>query len=48
MLYMLYVPCKEDNMDAVVTGRMPAGKKEAGALVLRDLGMTSSQAINWL
>ncbi|MBO4365573.1 MAG: RelB/DinJ family addiction module antitoxin [Eggerthellaceae bacterium] len=35
-------------MDAMVTGRMPAGKKEAGNVVLRDLGITASQAINWL
>ena len=34
-------------MDAMVTGRMPAGKKEAGNAVLRDLGMSASQAINW-
>ncbi|WP_350454008.1 hypothetical protein [Slackia heliotrinireducens] len=35
-------------MDAMVTGRMPAGKKDEGVAVLRELGMTSSQAINWL
>lgn len=35
-------------MDAMVTGRMPAGKKEAGNAVLRELGMSASQAINWL
>ena len=35
-------------MDAMVTGRMPAGKKEAGNVVLRELGMSASQAINWL
>ena len=35
-------------MDAMVTGRMPAGKKEAGSAVLRELGMSASQAINWL
>ena len=35
-------------MDAMVTARMPAGKKEAGARVLKELGLTASQAINML
>lgn len=35
-------------MDAMVTARMPAGKKEAGNAVLRELGMSASQVINQL
>lgn len=35
-------------MDAMVTARMPQGKKEAGAEVLRSLGTTSSRVINKL
>lgn len=34
------------TMDAMVTGRMPVGKKESGNGVLRALGLTTSQAIN--
>ena len=33
-------------MDAMVTARMPVGKKEAGAEVLRGLGLSASQLIN--
>ena len=33
-------------MDAMVTARMPQGKKEAAAAVLKELGLTASQAIN--
>lgn len=33
-------------MDAMVTARMPVGKKEAGAEVLESLGLTASQFIN--
>lgn len=36
------------TMDAMVTGRMPAGKKEMGNGILKGLGMTASQAINEL
>lgn len=32
--------------DAMVTGRMDAGKKSRGARVLNDAGLTASQAIN--
>lgn len=32
--------------DAMVTGRMPIGKKAAGNAVLKDAGMNTSQAIN--
>ena len=35
-------------MDAMVTARMPQGKKEAGVEVLRSLGTTSSTVINEL
>lgn len=35
-------------MDAMVTARMSVGKKEAGGAVLRELGLTASQAINEL
>ncbi len=35
-------------MDAMVTGRMAPGKKEAGNLVLAELGLTASQVINEL
>lgn len=34
--------------DAMVTGRMPAGKKKAGNDVLNSLGLTASQAIGEL
>ena len=33
-------------MDAMVTARMPEGKKLAGAETLRTLGITASQLIN--
>ena len=33
-------------MDAMVTARMPQGKKEAAVAVLKELGLTASQAIN--
>ena len=32
--------------DAMVTGRMPAAKKDAGNRVLESLGLNASQAIN--
>ena len=35
-------------MDAMVTGRMPAEKKELGNSVLSELGTNASQAINAL
>ncbi len=35
-------------MDAMVTARMPQGKKEAAAQVLKELGLTASQVINEL
>jgi len=35
-------------MDAMVTARMPQGKKEAGNSVLKDLGIKPSQVINEL
>lgn len=35
-------------MDAMVTARMSQGKKEAGAQVLKELGLTASQIINEL
>ena len=34
--------------DAMVTGRMPQAKKQAGGLVLQSLGLSASQAINQL
>ena len=30
-------------MDAMVTARMPQGKKEAATAVLKELGLTASQ-----
>ena len=33
-------------MDAMVTARMPQGKKEAGNAVLREMGTSPSQLIN--
>ena len=33
-------------MDAMVTARMPQGKKESAVAVLKELGLTASQAIN--
>ncbi len=35
-------------MDAVVTARVPQEKKDSATRILRDLGMTPSQAINRL
>ena len=35
-------------MDAMVTARMSAGKKEVGAAVLKELGVSASEAINQL
>ncbi len=35
-------------MDAMVTARMPKGKKEAAAQVFKELGLTASQVINEL
>jgi antitoxin component of RelBE/YafQ-DinJ toxin-antitoxin module len=35
-------------MDAMVTARMPEGKKEAGAAVLKSLNTSASGAINQL
>ena len=35
-------------MDAMVTARMPQGKKDAGVQVLKELGYTASQIINEL
>ena len=35
-------------MDAMVTARMPQGKKEAATAVLKELGLTASQVINEL
>ena len=35
-------------MDAMVTARMSAGKKEVGASVLKELGVSASEAINQL
>ena len=35
-------------MDAMVTARMPQGKKEAATQVLKELGLTASQVINEL
>lgn len=35
-------------MDAMVTARMPIGKKEAGNAILQQLGMSASQVINEL
>ncbi len=32
--------------DVMVTGRMPASKKQAGNAVLQDVGLNASQAIN--
>lgn len=34
--------------DAMVTGRMPQAKKDAGNNVLKSLGLSASQAINQL
>ena len=33
-------------MDAMVTARMPSGKKEAGARALEELGTNASKAVN--
>lgn len=35
-------------MDAMVTARMPQGKKDAGNAVLKGMGLTPSQVINEL
>ena len=35
-------------MDAMVTARMSAGKKDLGAAVLKELGVSASEAINQL
>ena len=35
-------------MDTMVTARMSAGKKEVGAAVLKELGVSASEAINQL
>lgn len=35
-------------MDAMVTARMPQGKKDAGNAILRQLGTSASQVINEL
>jgi len=40
------MPWREDNMDAMVTARMPQGKKEAGNTILSELGTNPSQFIN--
>lgn len=34
--------------DAMVTGRMPQAKKQAGGRVLQSLGLSASQVINQL